>query len=387
MPPASSKPVTPEPATTTVRLSTRSHTASPRESSPSSLHFSIEESGSPSEFPNAPLSAEEAERRVRKRVLLLEALERNREREKTLMHQLGLDPKSLPVAKHPRTTDDHDSDYKFKVIKVKNVIEFNTRMTYRRRQEWLQDLDRAFTGDPRKFVSAANRILFALEHMEPSIRSRWYSHRDTQKTQGLAVEDDWEHFEKWTSRLVSDIGDEDSTALKEKENARQRFDQSPWAFNAYLESLESRFPRLSEKERADQFYVKLHKDLQDHLELYQHDQRPATREEMVQWAHRVWTTAKFQREFVEPRKSQRNDGYPQRNNNQFGTHGYRGRNPRSARGGRIPADITCYTCGGKGHTSAVCTNNNIRGRGGFRDRGSFRGQNPRGSGANPQGKE
>lgn len=226
MPPASNKPVTPEPVTT-VRLSTCSHTASSRESPPSPPHFSIEEAGSPFEFQNAPLSAEEAERRVRKRVLLLEALERNREREKTLMHQLGLDPKSLPVAKHPRTTDDHDSDYKFKVIKVKNVIEFNTRMTYRRRQEWLQDLDRAFTGDPRKFVSAANRILFALEHMEPSIRSRWYSHRDTQKTQGLAVENDWEHFEKWTSRLVSDIGDEDSTALKEKENARQRSTSPP----------------------------------------------------------------------------------------------------------------------------------------------------------------
>lgn len=84
MPPTLSRLATPEPVTA-VRLSSRSHTASPSESPPSPPRFSVEETGSPSVLPNAPLSTEEAGRRLQKRVHLLEALERNKQREKNLM--------------------------------------------------------------------------------------------------------------------------------------------------------------------------------------------------------------------------------------------------------------------------------------------------------------
>jgi len=53
-------------------------------------------------------------------------------------------------------------------------------MTFRRRQEWLQDLDRTFQGDPQRFQVAKNRILFSLEYMDSNIRSRWYNHRNAQ---------------------------------------------------------------------------------------------------------------------------------------------------------------------------------------------------------------
>ena len=44
-------------------------------------------------------------------------------------------------------------------------------MTFRRRQEWLQDLDRAFQRDPQRFQVVKNRILFSLEYIDSNIRS------------------------------------------------------------------------------------------------------------------------------------------------------------------------------------------------------------------------
>ncbi len=39
-------------------------------------------------------------------------------------------------------------------------------MTYRLRQDWLSDLNQAFKGDPKKFRSDTNKILFALDNMD-----------------------------------------------------------------------------------------------------------------------------------------------------------------------------------------------------------------------------
>ena len=382
MAPAPSRPATPPPITAIRARSSQSpHARSLEIHTPSSPSQIANEEPAEQRRQPAP-TPEEILQRTRERIECLERIEAMHEKEAALWQKIGGSTEN--PKKRPREDGDED-DGRHKSVKVTNVIRFNTSMTFRRRQEWLEDLETAFIGDPRRYKSLSNRIVFALENMDSAVRSRWHGHcRAQEPERRLEMWSDWQHFEDWTSTLVNDMGDEDMSALKDLEKATHRIEQSPWDFNTYLETLEARFPRLSDKERANRFFVKLHKDLRDHLELYFSSQRPSTREETVQWATRIWKTDKFQREVVSPAKSRRFNPET-RSNPSYGTHGYRGRNPRVPRG-RATQQITCYKCGGLGHYASNCPNSKQeQSRGGFRGRGQGRGRNPRNSAPNRQG--
>jgi len=305
------------------------------------------------------------------RISFLERLVQAKEKEEELLRRLGLATDSS----RKRQRSESPSQESSRAIKVKNIIQFTSKMTFRRRQEWLQDLDRAFQGDPQRFQVAKNRILFSLEHMDSNIRSRWYSHRDAQPNdERTAYEKDWTHFENWTGTLVHDVADQDTTVMNQLERATQRISQSPWEFHSYLESLEARFPRQSEKDRSMKFFAKLDPKLREHLELYHYGNRPEVREEMVKLAQRVWSTSKFQREYVHPARDHPQGTSESRGNRGArGTHGYRGRHPRAPRGSLASSTIQCFSCGGVGHISPNCPNQYLNvqraNRGAHRGRG------------------
>jgi hypothetical protein len=102
------------------------------------------------------------------RVSVLEQLVKAREAEADLMRRLDIATSST----RKRQRSDSPEQSSSKVIKVKNIIQFTGKMTFRCRQKWLQDLDRAFQGDPQRFQAVKNRILFSLEHMDANIHSR-----------------------------------------------------------------------------------------------------------------------------------------------------------------------------------------------------------------------
>jgi len=64
--------------------------------------------------------------------------------------------------------------------------------------------------------------------MDSNIRSRWYSHRNTQPdNKRITYNTDWAHFEEWTGNLVHDVGDQDTSTSEALKAATQLITQSP----------------------------------------------------------------------------------------------------------------------------------------------------------------
>lgn len=227
---------------------------------------------------------------ARARIRQLELLQDAQRQMEDLEKRLGLSVKR--PSKRPRvssdSSDSEDSHRHRAVIKPKNLMVFGDEMSIQQRKEWLEDLDRAFKGDPKKFATDQNRILFALDNMEKRQRMRWVSHiKNMSPEQQRTAETKWPHFEEWTKQCCRNLTDEEHDWAKRLNNARQRFSQSPLEFHQYLESLEDHYPPLPEEQRALQFYAKLSPELIDHIDTYS-PTKPTRREEMVSLANQFW---------------------------------------------------------------------------------------------------
>lgn len=207
--------------------------------------------------------------------------------------QLGLNVSERPPKRRRDSNssdDSHDSHSHGRTIKVKNLLRFTENMTFQRRKEWFQDLQRAFLGDPKRYETESNRILFALDQMDAQPRNRWYSHcGNLSDSERHTAETTWKHFEDWTQTCINDWANLVSTAAKKFNKAQQYENQSPVEFHHYLESLEDQFPHKDDKTRALDFYTKLSDPVLRHIDTY-HPQRPETREGIVRLATQVWET-------------------------------------------------------------------------------------------------
>jgi hypothetical protein len=240
---------------------------------------------SPSPPENGDLQA------IRVRIRQLEEMAELQAREQSLRDQLQLVQPSVAQGNPRRRASDASSkSSREDSLKITNIITFTDKMSYRRRQEWLQDLSRAFAGAPRKFKKDKKRIIFALDYMSEGPRNRWFSHRDTLATpERDTFETSWDKFDDWTLSCIQDSSDREASLAKQLEAARQRDAQSPWDFHYFLASLESQLPRQNEQQRALLFYTKLQPELVAHIDLYSGPQKPTTREGMVQLADRYWS--------------------------------------------------------------------------------------------------
>ncbi|KAK4148720.1 hypothetical protein C8A00DRAFT_19497 [Chaetomidium leptoderma] len=243
--------------------------------------------------PERPIDPEARLQATQDRIAKLEEVERLEAQERELLAKLGLNKTDLqPKRKRRDSSSSASSAHHTKAIKVKNITQFTDSMTYRKRSEWLRDLERAFAGDPKRYKTSKNKILFAVDNMSTLQRNHWYSHcASMSKTDREEAETDWDIFEKWTTTCVKDVADQVSTAAKRLNEAKQRENQSPVDFHMYLESLEDQFPRADEKTRALSFYTKLTPELISHLDMFVHP-KPEQREDMVKEAMQAWTSMK-----------------------------------------------------------------------------------------------
>lgn len=174
-------------------------------------------------------------------------------------------------------------------VKIKNLTQLTRNATLRKREDWINDLQRAFAGATRRYRKGNKKILLALDQMDVECRARWDRHLDEMPSTEarLEAESDWNGFKAWTLTLIHDSVHLDQQMAQQINRAQQRPDQSPRDFHLYLDSLEKHLPRQAEAARALTFFAKLLPTLQDSLNV-QVAKLPENREELVAMSTRVW---------------------------------------------------------------------------------------------------
>lgn len=224
---------------------------------------------------------------IRTRIQQLEELKQLREREAELRRELGGYDIPAPQAKTRRTSHSSTSSSGGE-IKIKNIPMLSHLTTFRKRDEWIDDLQRAFAGARKRYRRDYKKILLALDYMDGECRTRWRRYLEEQPEESREdLEDDWDSFQEWTLVLIKDASNRQPMLITQLERAKQREHQSPSDFHIYLDSLERHFERASEAKRALDFYAKLQESLRNHINL--HSQTlPNNREDMVTLATRYW---------------------------------------------------------------------------------------------------
>ena len=133
-------------------------------------------------------------------------------------------------------------------IKIKNITVLTTNATFRKRDDWLNDLRRAFEGAPRKFRKDSKKILLANDNMDANCHARWDRYLDEQTdSRRKSLAQDWNAFKEWSLTLIKEAANLQPHITLKIQNAMQRAEQSPTEFHAYLDSLEKHLPRADEK--------------------------------------------------------------------------------------------------------------------------------------------
>ncbi len=264
-----------------------------------------------------------------------------------------------------RRRDTSDSSGTSGEIKVRNITQFPQFATLRRRDDWLGDLHRAFSGAPRRYASDRNKILLAQDNMDAECRTRWNRFLDEKSEKDRrSLENNWEAFEDWSITLIKDSTNREANVVLRLENAKQREYQSPIEFHNYLDSLEKHLPKATERERSLRFFAKLRDNLRNRI-LIEDPRIPETREEIVTIATTFWdvlqseSKRKYSNEPTYPRKRYIKKEYPRLPrvkdhhsppNRQENEHLEKSHNPIGP-GGKI---LRCYNCNSGEHLRPQC---------------------------------
>lgn len=222
---------------------------------------------------------------LRKEVEQLQALAKLQKEAAELRKKIKGKQKSTSHRHSSHSTSSSDE----KEVKIKSFTQFTSSSGLRKRDDWLNDLQRAFIGSKSRYKKDYKKILLALDHMDADCRARWDRYLDEQPSDEIkeALENSWADFKEWTLTILKDSTNREVLLIRSLEQAQQRDKQSPRDFHLYLDSLEKHFPRVPEKQRALSFYAKLNVDLQEHINLHATG-IPDTREGVVTLATRFW---------------------------------------------------------------------------------------------------
>ena len=122
--------------------------------------------------------------------------------------------------------------------------------------DWKRDIERVFEGDPDLYYKGSQKILKALDYLDPGLKSLWYTHSDQKG--GVRK---WSIFVNWTRDNVQNGQNATATLYDQWTAARQLPDRSPMQFNAYLAAIERDLPQRNEADSAMMYYSKLNKEL------------------------------------------------------------------------------------------------------------------------------
>ena len=102
----------------------------------------------------------------------------------------------------------------------------------------------------------SQKILKALDYLEPSLKSLWYTY--SEQNGGVRK---WPLFLSWTRDNIQNGQNATATLYEQLNAAKQLPDKSPVQFNAYLSAIERDLPQQDEAASAMTFYSKLTKEL------------------------------------------------------------------------------------------------------------------------------
>ena len=237
-----------------------------------------------------PGSAAHAEQELRQNVERLCRIRELKEKQATLLRDIAeLEGSQPSSSRRRRRSRSSSASSEGKDLQTRSITTFSASFSFQRRDLWLSDLKRAFKGAPKHFRKPEKRILFALDHMNEDCRQRWDQFINESGEEHEQTAADWSKFEEWNLSLLKDSRNRLPYLRKQLEAATQGELQSPWEFHHYLSSLEDKFGKLAEEERAYQFYAKLRPELRGHMDLYANP-LPETRLLMVSTAQNFWET-------------------------------------------------------------------------------------------------
>ena len=184
---------------------------------------------------------------------------------------------------------DHD-------LKYSNIKELKIGATLKAWSDWKIEVQRAFDASPYKYDNNCTKVIKALSHLDEDSKTLWNNHIRTHPDE----EYDWEAFITWLKDTIRDQGNDEVATQLEWSRARQRFDQTPWAFDAHLTSLEREMEPKGERTRAMEFFSRLRPSLRRAIRLSGINPLPQTRQAMLSLATRMWEEIKHDEK--DPRK-------------------------------------------------------------------------------------
>jgi hypothetical protein len=250
-------------------------------------------------------------------------------------------------------------------IKITPSYTLTTGSSLREWGDWKRDIERVYQGDPQTYQTGSQKILKALDYLDASLKSLWYTYSEQKGEINR-----WSSFVTWTRENIQNGQNATATLYEQLNSAKQLPERSPVQFNAYLSAIERDLPQQDDKASAMAFYSKLTRELKRQFKTSD-IAIPETRAQCVAVAQRVWEGLYGS----EGRRSQRDtksydrtnastdistsSKYPRPDSRRDRKDRYRTSHRREERTssekprGSQP-NITCYNCQEPGHYATSC---------------------------------